>query len=84
MQAFVMRLNKGERKYECFVQQIADKGDDIFIVNFKDSCLIRLFRGSKALFYLRRKPDNRGLKEGKERQLQEHVWNAIVENESVI
>ena len=84
MQAFVLRLNRGERKYECFVQQIADKGEDIFIINFKDSCLIRLFRGSKVLFHLSRKADKGDLREGKERRLKEHLWNAIAESEAVI
>jgi len=82
MQAFVLRLNRGEARYECFVQQIKDKGEDIFIVNFKDSCLIRLFRASKVLFYLRRSKE--GMLDGKEHRLKECLWNAIAENEAII
>jgi len=78
MRAFVLRLDRGEAKYECFVQQLTEKQEDIFIVNFKDSGLIRLFQASKILLYINRdKAAERSLAERKESQLQEQLWNAI-------
>jgi hypothetical protein len=39
MEAFMLRLDSGEANYECFVQHILGKKEDIFIVNFRDSRL---------------------------------------------
>jgi hypothetical protein len=87
MQAFILRLDRGEIRYECYVQQIPGKREDIFIVNFKDSCLIRQFHASKLLFYITRDGElsgrKPGLQEGRESQLKEHLWNAIKEREAI-
>jgi hypothetical protein len=85
MQAFVLNLDKGGTRYECFVQQLAGEREDIFIVNFKDSSLIRLFHASKVLFYVSRTKADKGnaMMRRKESRLEERLWHAIAENEAV-
>jgi len=68
MKSFIVNLDREGKKYTCFVQQIACKPEDIFIVNLNDSSLIRQAGRTKILFY-----KDRDLQEN----LEEDIWNAI-------
>jgi hypothetical protein len=54
MNAFILKLKRGQLDCECFVQQLKGKEEDIFIVNFTNSDLIRQFNGTKTLLHIDR------------------------------
>jgi hypothetical protein len=54
MNAFIMTFQRGEQNVECYVQHLKSREEDIFIVNFKDSELIRQFQGTKTVLHMGR------------------------------
>ena len=61
MKAFTIMLEEGGRHFKCFVQKIDGKSEDIYIVNFTDSILIRKYCAKKTIFYIDRNERAEGL-----------------------
>ncbi len=54
MKSFTINLNNGDKRYACFVQKIQGRAEDIYIINFTDSDLIRLLGSTKTSFSIRK------------------------------
>jgi hypothetical protein len=81
MKAFMMRLDRGKINCECYVQQITGREEDIFIVNLRDSGLIRQQRCSKVVIYLKKQESKDGAATAL--QLQEHLWESLHNEEKI-
>lgn len=58
MKNFLIEFDYEGRRYECFVQPLADQSEKLFIVNFKDTALIRRFNVKKMIFSANRTSDH--------------------------
>jgi len=49
MKTFMIQFDYENGNRECFVQQLDARPDEIFLLTFKDSCLIQRFKGKRML-----------------------------------
>ncbi|HEY8968161.1 MAG TPA: hypothetical protein VIM64_03690 [Puia sp.] len=80
MKAFTILMEEGGRHFKCFVQKIDGKSEDIYIVNFTDSILIRKYCAKKTIFYIDRneRAEDKLNSGGEGSGLWHGVWEAIL------
>jgi hypothetical protein len=49
METFVIGIGFEENNCECFVQKIKSATEDVYLISFKDSCLIKQFRTKRMV-----------------------------------
>ena len=89
MRTFLIELEYESKRYECFVQKLVCFTEDLYILNLKDSGLIKKFMGKKMVFYSNRSLQgiiNRGCQVSYSRDslFEERAWGAIWRKENGI
>jgi hypothetical protein len=77
MKTFLIKVNYEKCHYECYVQKLNSKSEPVYILNFRDTFLIRKFNGKKIL--LTGKTENTGMP--KDLVFEQIAWEAIVQTE---
>jgi len=49
MKTFIIEFDHENGSRQCFVQQIDAKPNEIFLLTFKDACLIQYFKGKRMM-----------------------------------
>jgi hypothetical protein len=75
MKTFLIEFDYEKGHYECYVQKIKSKSEAVYILNFRDTFLIRKFNGKKMI--LPEKTTN-----PVDIVFEENAWNAIVKKET--
>jgi hypothetical protein len=76
METFSIEFDYEKKHYECFVQKIKSKTEDVYILNFKDSILIRQFKATKIVLSSTHTSTSNDV------GFTENAWNAIIQKEA--
>jgi hypothetical protein len=77
MKTFLIKVNYDKCHYECYVQKLNGGSEPVYILNFRDTFLIRKFNGKKIL--LTGKTENAGTPN--DEVFEQSAWEAIVQTE---
>jgi hypothetical protein len=80
MTTFLIEFDYEKCHYECYVQKLTGKSEPVYILNFRDTFLIRKFNGKKIL--LAGKTGNTGT--STDVVFEQSAWEAIVQKEQSI
>lgn len=75
MKTFLIEFDYKKCHFECYVQKLKSKTEDVYILNFKDTFLIRQFNGKKMVF------SSKNRNAASNDIFQENVWEAIMKKE---
>jgi len=77
MKTFLIEFDYEKCHYECYVQKLSGKSESVYILNFRDTFLIRKFNGKKIL--LAGKTENASA--SMDVVFEQSAWAAIVQKE---
>lgn len=88
MKNFTVQVDYEGRLYECFVQKLKNRQENVYIINFCDNTLIKQYQGKRIVLCAQRlnlHQDNHvGLPAGKGLPVFEaNLWKAIWQSEGV-
>jgi hypothetical protein len=80
MKTFLIEFDYEECHCECYVQKLSSKSEPVYILNFRDTFLIRKFNAKKIL--LAGKTTNTNTPQ--DAVFEQNAWDAIMQKEKAI